>query len=334
MNTSEYHYSDEAFRAAVASHGSKIEAVQREVGCSRATAYRRLKKLGTRSEPEGPADSATDFSVFVPPPMPGRVKRAVDAEVEEAFTVGEPVFLVGETGSGKSTIPRQIAADLELPFLRISCDAGTEFQEMLGRLSMRDGSVFFQEGPLLKLIQVPSIAFLDEVNALDPTRMFLLHQLLDSRSVFITENGRTYQMHEAASLFLAGNPPSRSYSVEPASAAFVDRCLCILIPPFSPSEVGALLAKKHPDLPADVRSAFVRFYREMQRFGQDQSARARISIRDAERLALLYRCSGDVRSSLRNAFLNGILLTDGPEVKEACEDIAATVFGPLWKEAR
>jgi MoxR-like ATPase len=334
MNTHGTHYSDEMLRAAVEKHGPDVGALQRETGCSRATAYRRLKKLANGSMQAPKPEDTTDFSALVPRAIPGRIGRPIDDEVELAWTTNQPIFLVGETGAGKSAIAQQVAHDAGLPYLRVPCDAGTDFQELLGSLTMHEGSVFFREGQLLRLIQVPSIVLLDEVNALDQTKVFLLHQLLDSRTVFIKENGRTYRMDDSSSLFLAGNPPSHSYSVDPVSAALASRCLCIEVPPFSPSQVNEALTNKHPDLPKDRRKLFVRFYEEMQRFGNEQDVRARISMRDADRFALLHHRNGDVKTSLRNSFLNGVLLTDGPETKEACENIAATVFGALWQEGR
>jgi len=270
------------------------------------------------------------FNHLVPQPDPTMIRRSIDDLIQKVFTIGKPLFLVGESGTAKTTIPKEIAATHKLPFIRISCDSTTDLRELVGGYVLVNGNMTYTEGLLLKIIQVPSIVLFDEINALDTPKSLLLHQLLDSGTVFVKETNTTYSMHPAATIFLAANPPGAGYFVNHMSAALLNRLAVIEVPPFTEEEIRCVLDRQHHKIPRNIQRLLLRFYTEIQRFAKEQSINAQISIRNILTFVELYRVTKNVKTSLDVSFLNGTLMTDSSEVKHACEAIASTVFAALY----
>ena len=87
---------------------------------------------------------------------PTRIKRTIEAGIKN-------IWLCGPAGSGKSVMTRQIAAELGLPYLCISCGIGTSSTEFVGYKYPTRESTKFAE-----YYSKPSIILLDEFTALDP----------------------------------------------------------------------------------------------------------------------------------------------------------------------
>jgi len=319
------------FREAFNDHGPDIPALMEIFGCSRATVYRWLQKLEEDNHVlHHFSGSDNSLNHLIPQPDPTMIRRRIDDLIEKVFTIGKPMFLAGESGTSKTTIPREIAATLELPFLRISCDSSTDLPELVGGYVLVNGNMTYAEGLLLKIIQVPSIVLFDEINALDPAKSLMLHRLLDSGTIFVKETNTTYAMHPESTIFLAANPPGAGYFVNHMSAALLNRLAVINVPAFTEEEICSVLEQQDHKLPKNVITLLLRFYAEMQRLAREQSMNAQISIRNILTFVDVYRVTKDVKASLDVSFLNGTLMTDSTEVKEACEAIASTVFTDLY----
>lgn len=73
------------------------------------------------------------------------------------------IWMVGPAGCGKSTIARNVAKQLNLPYLCISCGIGTSATEFVGYKYPERESTKFSE-----YYNKPSIILIDEFTALDP----------------------------------------------------------------------------------------------------------------------------------------------------------------------
>lgn len=87
---------------------------------------------------------------------PTRIKRTIEAGIKN-------IWLCGPAGSGKSMMTRQVATELGLPYLCISCGIGTSSTEFVGYKYPTRESTKFAE-----YYSKPSIILLDEFTALDP----------------------------------------------------------------------------------------------------------------------------------------------------------------------
>ena len=85
-----------------------------------------------------------------------KIKRTIEAGIKN-------IWLCGPAGSGKSVMTRQIANELDIPYLCISCGVGTSSTEFIGYKYPTRESTKFAE-----YYSKPSIILLDEFTALDP----------------------------------------------------------------------------------------------------------------------------------------------------------------------
>ena len=88
---------------------------------------------------------------------PTRLRRTIEAGIKN-------IWLCGPAGSGKSVMTRNLAKELNLPYLCISCGIGTSSTEFLGYKYPNRESTRFAE-----YYSKPSIILLDEFTALDPS---------------------------------------------------------------------------------------------------------------------------------------------------------------------
>lgn len=101
----------------------------------------------------------------------------------------EPLYVFGPTGSGKSSLIKQLAARLNYPVFCVNAHGRLEFQDLVGHLSIQQGSMNFQYGPLALAMRYGGIFLLDEYDLLDPSAAVGLNSILDGEPLCIPENG-------------------------------------------------------------------------------------------------------------------------------------------------
>lgn len=140
-------------------------------------------------------DAATALDVYDAPDAP-----AVDPHYQwpdetgvilETLAGGENVFLWGPAGTGKTSLPQQIAAHWKRPFVRVSCHEQTEAGALVGMTAPdpQEGAKW-RDAQLAKAIRKPgTVILVDEPSAARPGAMFLFQSLLDDRVMYIEETG-------------------------------------------------------------------------------------------------------------------------------------------------
>lgn len=91
-------------------------------------------------------------------------KLEPEAQLKKIIEAGiRNVWMVGPAGCGKSTMARNVAKELDVPYLCISCGIGTSATEFVGYKYPNRESTKFAE-----YYAKPSIILIDEMTALDP----------------------------------------------------------------------------------------------------------------------------------------------------------------------
>lgn len=91
------------------------------------------------------------------------------------------IWMVGPAGCGKSTMARNIAEEMDLPYLCISCGIGTSATEFVGYKYPTRESTRFSE-----FYAKPSIILIDEITALDPAVAQILNAALANDEIETT----------------------------------------------------------------------------------------------------------------------------------------------------
>ncbi|NBK96471.1 MAG: AAA family ATPase [Erysipelotrichia bacterium] len=109
-------------------------------------------------------------------------KLSAEDKVRHTIKAGiNNIWMVGPAGCGKSTIARNVAAELEMPYLCISCGIGTSAVEFVGYKYPNRESTKFSE-----YYQKPSVILIDEMTALDPAVAQVINAALANNEIETT----------------------------------------------------------------------------------------------------------------------------------------------------
>jgi len=254
-------------------------------------------------------------------------RNGIDDIIKRFASRNLPLFLIGEAGSGKTHAIKQYAADCGLPFLRVACDDSAILKEFIGKREIIHGTTFFKMGLLTQLIQVPSVVLFDEFNALPASKLFFLHELLDTRKLLVKDagSGMLIDVNPNCKIFLACNPNSARYiGTNKINVALADRGGYINVPNFKPEEVQGLFDCGKTEL----TDCLVKFYQQVHRAITEQSLKLAFSLRSIMRISSALKAGDTVEDALEYGFYNCALLTATQKERDSMKEIARVIFGP------
>ncbi|KPA75401.1 putative mitochondrial hypothetical protein [Leptomonas pyrrhocoris] len=165
----------------------------------------------------------------------------------------EPVLLVGETGSSKTTVCQLWAALLDIPLHILNCHQHTEAADFLGSLrpappDRRDQALFeWRNGPLVQSMINGDMFVLDEISLTEDSVLERLNSVLEpSRSVTLAEKSSAdcIVAHERF-LVMATMNPGGDFGKKELSPALRNRFTEIYVRPTTDvTEVGMILSRR------------------------------------------------------------------------------------------
>ena len=184
------------------------------------------------------------------------------ATVLTSLRVGRNLMLTGPTGCGKTTLAEQVAARLNLPYVRIPVDGELRRREMIGGWLQAAGPAgsytAWQDGILTKAYGMPSIVMLDEIDHADSDMLYACHEALERKTMQIIEQPeRRIRMHPGCAIFGSANTRgtgdvSGQYAVkEPMSEATRNRFTYFIPCTYLPEAQEQIIVNRtFPNLPA------------------------------------------------------------------------------------
>ena len=76
----------------------------------------------------------------------------------------EPLYICGPTSAGKSSLVRQIAARLNYSVFEATGHDRLEFPDLVGHLSIQNGNMVFEDGPLTLAMKIGGIFLFNEAD--------------------------------------------------------------------------------------------------------------------------------------------------------------------------
>ncbi len=126
---------------------------------------------------------------------------------ERAYRQKQHVAITGPTGVGKTRFLEFMAHKLQLPFLRVICTEDTDAAELLGLHTIAG----WVDGPVLKMVNMGGICYLDEVIEARKDVAVLIHSLTDTmRSVYVPKLSRYFCAPDDFMLATSYNPNYQS----------------------------------------------------------------------------------------------------------------------------
>jgi len=171
----------------------------------------------------------------------------------------EPLYIWGPTGCGKSSLIRQIAARINYPVLEANGHDRLEVQDLIGHLTVINGSMTYQDGPLTMAARTGGIFLLNEIDLCSPAMLAGLNTILDGAPLCLAENGGEivepspyFRFVATANTSGSGDDTGMYQGVLRQNMAFLDRFVMVEAGyPSVETETG-LLTARYPQLPQDL----------------------------------------------------------------------------------
>jgi MoxR-like ATPase len=200
------------------------------------------------TSPAPAADIQESDKRHVPAPIPNWTPLDLEPAARWLATNGIPLALVGPPGCGKSDLPKQVAAALGRPYVRISCSDGATEGRIIGRRDVKSGETCWTDGPLAIAFKRGWHLTLDELGAAPAGVLACAHDALASASFHVSELGETIQAAPgtwitATSNYLGSDRNDASHE-QPISAALADRFVVFACDYLTASEETAILSRR------------------------------------------------------------------------------------------
>lgn len=159
-------------------------------------------------------------------------------------------LLIGETGTGKTTIIREVAREKGKTLIRVSVNGSMGVEEILGKWLVNKGTTVWQDGILTMALRAGHWVVFDEINAALPEILFTLHSLLDDdRKIVLAEkDNEIVAPHNQFRFFATMNPPEEYAGTKDMNKALISRFTAVLnIDVLHDTDELKLLMKKGAD---------------------------------------------------------------------------------------
>ncbi|WP_298069253.1 AAA family ATPase [uncultured Mailhella sp.] len=184
----------------------------------------------------------------------------------------EPLYLCGPTSAGKSSLVRQIAARLNYPVFEATGHDRLEFPDLVGHLSVQNGTMVFQDGPLTMAMKQGGIFLFNEADLCSPATLAGLNTILDGSPLCIAENGGELVVPDPMFRFIVtantnGNSDDTGLyqGVVRQNLAFMDRFMVVEMGYPTPEVERDLLDRMFPQLTSEVTAKMVEFANDVRR---------------------------------------------------------------------
>lgn len=244
--------------------------------------------------------------------------------IELAIEHNLPVLLIGETGTGKTSLIREQAINRSKTLTRFSITGETTVDEFVGKYELENGNTVWKDGVLLDAMKSGKWLVADEVNVALPEILFVLHSLLDDDRMVTVSNhlGEVVKPHEDFRFFATMNPPEEYAGTKELNKAFQSRFSIVLQVHYPEPEIEAKILVDKAGIESDEAIRMVDVANGLRKAKKDDKIFYTCSTRDLLHWA-------DVRAKgldPKDAFKVSVLNKTGQD-QAVVADVYKTIIG-------
>lgn len=219
-----------------------------------------------------------------------------------------PLLLIGESGTGKSKMIQALAHATNTPLMAPCGHAEVTIEHLLGCFIAKDGSTVWKNGVIPTAMRRGYWLMIEEVNAIDPSVLKALNELLDTRKITLTIAGKpkVISANEKFRIICSSNPPDNPIyrGIEPMSFEFFDRFpVVVKMDYLSPSAERSAVEKLTGFSDSDTLEKMVEFANRVREGMKNSELFATVTTRSLVQWAEMIRKFG-LRASAEIAVLN------------------------------
>jgi len=176
-----------------------------------------------------------------------------------------PVLLIGETGTGKTSLIRYLANKTNNSFRRVNHNGGTAVEDIIGKILVNEKGTYWVDGVLVEAMRKGYWYLADEINATNAEINFLYHSLLDDDGfIVIPENhGEIVKPHPSFRFFASMNPSAEYAGTKELNKALMSRFM-VLKADFPPPATEVKILTNRTGIDKERASKLVQFAGELR----------------------------------------------------------------------
>lgn len=242
-----------------------------------------------------------------------------------------PTYLWGHSGTGKTSIFRQIAARTRRPMFRVQHTANMEEEHVVGGWRLRDGKTIFELGPLPLAMKFGWLYIADEYDFGRPEVTSLYQAVLEGEPLVIKEAdtaNRVIRPHPNFRIVATGNTNGQGdesglyQGTSLQNAANYERFGIVEQMPYMDKKLEARLVSQQASIPLKDAERLVDFANRIRADFDGGRLANPISPRSLIYAAQLGVARMNYKVGLEKAFINRLSAVD----RESATQVAARVF--------
>lgn len=254
--------------------------------------------------------------------IPKRVNFLDNHKVLESVAIvtarNMPCLLIGETGTGKTSIVRHLASNTNNAFVRVNHNGGTSIEDILGRYIINTkGETEWVDGVLIEAMKNGYWFLADEINAASPEVNFVYHALLDddAKVVLVEKGHEVVEPHPNFRFFGAMNPPQDYAGTKELNKALLSRFAVVRVD-FAPPKTEQKILVERVGVAPEVAEKMVKFAAEIRVNHSKEEMRFVLSTRDLLMWATLFQIYGLYQVAAEMSVLNKVSPDDVDTVRD------------------
>ncbi len=258
---------------------------------------------------------------FVPKEIVFEDNKKILEQVAVALSYSRPVLLIGETGTGKTSLVRHLAFCTNNAFVRVNHNGGTTIEDIVGRWLLTptaNGTVKTEwvDGILIEAMKKGYWFLADEINAAGAEINFVYHSLLDDDGrVILAEKGNEVVIPHPNFRFIgAMNPPTEYAGTKELNKALMSRFMICKID-FPAPKIEQKILVSRAGVTEEVAERMVRFAGEVRTMYRKDDIHFILSTRDLLMWAEMFKVYKKYLPSAEMTVLNKISEDDIEAVK-------------------
>lgn len=231
--------------------------------------------------------------------------------LNKAYQLGIFVLIIGPKGTGKTTLVRKFAHQINKELSSVNFSLRTRESHLIGTNTIDNGQINFVNGVLVHSMTEGNLLYLDELNAAEPDVLLRLDEALDDRRQIVLKEFHGQTINAKDNWFVIGtiNPLSHVGTKE--------------LPPQILSRFPIRIMLDYP--PEDIEIDIIRKHVNLNNLTDEENIKSAIKLaHNLRRAASLEEIF--YSPSLRETIAFSKLVTNNTNPKEAAEIVFANVY--------